>query len=134
MSGLHYPRPHHGSAAEFQISSWPYLYNYATVSNTVQKLKLPYVSRHFTIINNGTHPVRVGITENGVLAAENPNYFVIEGGKESPRLEIKTDTLFFVRHENSNNATNVSVIVGMTSVKNRDFLLLSGSEGFEGIG
>ena len=69
-----------------------------------------------------------------MLAAEDPNYFIVEGGKESPRLEIKTDTLFFVRHEGGNNATNVSVIVGMTSVKNRDFLLLSGSEGFEGIG
>ncbi len=123
----------HNHADEYMGSSLPFAYNFGTVAATVLPLRFPYVTRHITIINNGSHPVRVAFTENGASSNPDPNYIVVKAGTSSPRLEIKCEKIFLVRHTSS-SATDVSVIAGYTNIPFNRFLNLTGSEGFEGVG
>ena len=122
----------HNHADEYMGSSLPFAYHYETVGATVQQLNFPYVTRHITIINNGSNAVRVGFTENGVNSNPNPNFIVVKGGTSSPRLEIKCQKIFLVRDDG--NAEDVSVLAGYTNIPKNRFLNLTGSEGFEGVG
>ena len=122
----------HNNADEYVGSSLPFLYHFENVAATVLSVAFPYVTRHVTIINNGSHPVRVGFTENGVNSNPNPNFFLVAGGKASPRLEVKCEKLFLVR--DSSSTTDVSVIAGYTNIPKSKFLNLTGSEGFTGVG
>ena len=123
----------HNNADEYIGSSFPYLYHFETVADSVLKLKIPYGSRHVTIINNGTHAVRVGFSENGVKSNPDPNFFVVKGGLASPRLEIKCKELYFLR-DGASTATDVSVIVGYTNIPPKNVPFLTGSDGFKGVG
>lgn len=122
----------HNNADEYIGSSFPFLQHYDTVGATPVKLSLPYGSRHITIINNGSNAVRVGFTVNGVNSNPSPNYFVVKGGLASPRLEIKCKEIYLVR--DGSDATEVSVIVGYTGVPPKNVPILTGSDGFKGVG
>tara|TARA_Y100001938_G_C8059292_1_gene416227 strand:+ start:268 stop:660 length:393 start_codon:yes stop_codon:yes gene_type:complete len=122
----------HNHADEYMGSSLPFAYHFETVGATVQELNFPYVTRHITIINNGSKAVRVGFTENGVNSNPNPNFIVVKAGTSSPRLEIKCQKIFLVR--DGDNCTDISVLAGYTNIPKNRFLNLTGSEGFEGVG
>jgi len=131
----HYAPPGHGMVSEYQASGVPFVSSSASMVNTtVEKFTFPYVSRHITIFNSGSTPVRVGFTENGVNAnPENSNYFLVLGMSNTPRFELKCDEIF-VRKDAGTDPNIVSVIAGMTNVPRKNFFVMSGSNGVVGVG
>ena len=124
----------HNHADEYMGSSLPFATGSVAVADGVAKeVKFPYVTRWVQVFNNGTNELRVGWTENGVEAnpVSNSNYFVVEGGRESARLEVKCERMFFA---GNGNATTFSLVAGYTNIPANRFLNLTGSEGFQGVG
>ena len=133
---VHYPRPHHGSSSEYQVSGFPYVTGSTTSevgATTPIKVTFPYVTQFIQVTNIGSNPLYVGFTENGVKGTETANRFQIfkdaTGNRRSPVIPVKCKEIFFL---SSTSTTGFQLIAGLTNV--RDFPVMSGSSGFEGVG
>tara|TARA_R100000005_G_C4957055_1_gene175217 strand:- start:204 stop:653 length:450 start_codon:yes stop_codon:yes gene_type:complete len=147
---IDYPYWGVGDVASYQMSGVPFVTSSAAneVGDTPVVVKFPSVTRHVTIRNtDGSHAIRVGFTPNGVTAkggsvsgsdsetgASHKNYFVIAADKTTPRLEIRCKQLFFAKDGGNSTEASFTIMAGLTPIPERNFPLLSGSEGYLGIG
>ena len=134
-----YPRPNHNSAVEYQGSCVPFVTS-SVVGTDVIKISFPRVSR-FVVISNrhASNTLSFGFTENGTSGAKGPysktgtndNFFTLKVGQSTERLEIKCGAIFL---KGSGANTDFSLIAGMTNVTHHQFLNLTGSDGWQGVG
>ena len=133
---INYVKPHHGSAAEYQVSSFPYL-TASTIAGVgdVHEITFPYVTRwimaHNSEAGGASKSIRVGFTLNGVSGSVTDNYLKLHSGEMSPRLECKVLKVF-VQAEHTNVEYNI--VAGLTNVLPDQFPAITGSNGFEGVG
>ncbi len=134
---LKYARSGAGNAAEYLVSGTPYVTRSATtevpaVGGTPLKLSFPFVTRFFNIQNTGANPLRIGFSTNGTTGSVTSNYIVLDSGVTSSiTYELKTKELYFL---GEGGTTGFEIIAGLTSVNTKQFPILTGSNGFEGIG
>jgi hypothetical protein len=132
---INYPRPHHGSAAEFQVHGFPYVTGSSTteVGTSVPiKINFPYATQFIQVTNIGANDLFIGFTANGVKGAETVNRLLLPndaGSNVSPVIPVKCRDIFFL---GSGGTTGFTVIAGLTNVK--EFPLMTGSDGFDGVG
>jgi hypothetical protein len=152
---LNNPRPGPNYVPEYQVSGIPFVTR--SIGHEVQdspiKLEFPHVTQWVVIRNlaNSGSDMRVGFTSNGVQGgggitgsyaagnAEGPqtnaqsrNYFIVPGATQTPRMHLRTKDMYFIR-DGSTNST-FTVIAGLTTVHRELFPVLTGSDGFEGVG
>lgn len=132
---LKYAQSGPGNAAEYLVSGTPYVTRSSASevsSTTPLKHTFPFVTRFFNIQNIGANPLRVGFTANGVSATETANYIVLDAGTTSSiTYELKTKELYFLAE---GGGSGFEIMAGLTSVSPNQFPLLTGSNGFEGVG
>ena len=131
--GLKWPKAHFGSAAEFTVSSWPFVTasNVAT-TNDVVNVKFPGVTRWICVHNNesagASKTLKLSFTENGL---DSGFTYLIHAGEQTQRLELKCTELFVgAQHAD----VTFSVIAGYTNVPIDQFPVLTGSNGWQGVG
>lgn len=136
----------------YQISGVPFVTssNGSTITNLPVEVSFPYVTRFFQVTNTGEGHLRIGFTKNGVdgkggtvsgSAAGYPsqNYFVLSGSSNasntnsSVRLELRCKKIFF-RSDAVGSQTGFTLIAGLTAVESGQFPILTGSNGFQGVG
>jgi hypothetical protein len=100
-------------------------------TGVVVEIRFPYVTRWIQV-HAHAQDIRVGFTKNGVNANPDNNFFVVESGETSGRLELKCDKIF-IRADSANNG-QASIVAGYTAVPKNQFLTLTGSENFSGVG
>ncbi len=119
---------------------------YPAIDSTAVNVKFPYVTRWIMISakDNAFGQIRIGFSENGVDGAENADYFLLnltEGTGvddasfymgQTPRLELRCKEIW-IRAE-STGIQFVSIMAGLTGITAGSFPVLTGSEGFRGIG
>ncbi len=110
---------------EYQASGIPYVTE-SVVASGVTKFQFPFVTREFTVRNNGVADVFVGFSENGALGTN--GFTLSTDASYSGPLRIKN---LFV---SASAATSVTVIGALTRIPWHMFPVLTGSDGFEGIG
>ena len=130
---INYPRPHHGSASEFQVSGFPFVTGSATDEATTSsaiRIPFPYVTQFIQVTNiDNADAIAVAFTANGLQGAETANRFVIPADTAGPVLPIKCKEIFVGA---VTNTATFTVVAGLTNV--RDFPIMTGSNGFEGVG
>ena len=122
------------NAAEYDCSGTPWCETVTLATSTVTKLKFPTVTRWIQIINtNGTatNTALVGFTENGVDSNPNANYFVVNGGTSTGRLELRCMEIFL---KAGANTPSVSIIAGVTQIPHKNMFVLTGSNNISGVG
>jgi len=129
-------KPHYGNAAEFQVSSWPFVSSSIVYDTTIAEISFPYVTRWITVHNGGHGTSKIlhfGFTQNGVGVDGDTdgNYYTLHDGEQSQRLELKCKSLF-IRAEGGD--VPFSVMAGLTNVGPQQFPTISGSNGFIGVG
>jgi hypothetical protein len=124
--GLNNPIMSEGFVPAYQVSATPFV----TASNvtTVQQVNFPFVTRFFTVQNRSALELRVGFTQLGV---QGTNYFVVPSGSSYSN-DFRVDRLFL----SSSTAASIPFVVlaGLTSVPVSAFQLVTGSNGFSGVG
>ena len=136
---LHYPKPHHNHAAEYQCSGIPFVTSSNganSLGTTPLKVSFPYVTRWIQVFNldaAGEQDLRVGFSENGVNGnpANNAHYLIVPAGSSSPRLEVKCKEVYL---RADSGATSFSLAAGLTNVSKSQFPTLTGSAGVGGVG
>jgi len=111
----------HNNAAEYQVSSIPFVKAYSIGAGSTQHIELPFVSR-FIVVSTDVE-LRLGFSSAGVAGT---NYFIVKAGT-SPRLEIKCRE-FWLKNNTAGAATS-SVLVGVTNVPHSQFPILDGIVG-----
>lgn len=110
---------------EYQASGIPYVTESLT-SGGVTKFNFPFVTREFTVRNNTSADVFVGFSENGVQGSN--RFLLTSGSSYTGPLRIKSLWI------SSSAVASVTVIGALTRIPWSTFPVLTGSEGFEGIG
>ena len=106
------------------------------------EVKFPFVTRWVVVQNIGSNAVKMGFTKNGVNTAGGPGgasaFFTIPAQGASAanaapartsRLELRCKSLHFA---GVGGTTGIQIIAGLTGVE--EFPVLTGSNGFEGVG
>tara|TARA_Y100000310_G_scaffold9417_1_gene9835 strand:+ start:21140 stop:21577 length:438 start_codon:yes stop_codon:yes gene_type:complete len=129
----------------YQLSGVPYVTSSVAdeVTTTAVRVTFPYVTRWVEVRNTGKGDLRIGFSENGVIGegasvsgssestADHSNYFVLPAVSGSTtRWEARCTELWFA----SSATTGFSLAAGLTGVLPREYPVLTGSNGFIGIG
>jgi len=129
---LNNPYPHEGYVPAYQVSATPFVTSSTITLGQTKEINFGSVSRFLIIKNTGaaTTALAIGFTQNGLKTAT-ANYFILSGS-DSFSAELKTDRIFLSGAVGA--STTFSVVAGLTSVPSKNFLLLTGSNGFPGVG
>ena len=131
----------------YQLSGVPYVTSSATdeVTSAGVGISFPNVTRWVEVRNNGSKDLRVGFTLNGVLGvggsvsgssdeatANHSNYFILPAVSGSTtRWEARCTQMWFAT---ATGESAFSVAAGLTGVIPRQYPILTGSNGFVGVG
>lgn len=123
----------------YQLSAIPYVTSSATnevTSGAGLQVTFPYVTKTVKIKNTGGNPLRVGFTELGVEGAVTKNYFIIPteasaGETCIQEFDVRCKSLWFA---GNGGPTDFSLFAGLTPVEAAAFPVITGSNGFEGVG
>jgi hypothetical protein len=123
---MKWPKPHHGSTAEYGTSGWPFVATGQASSDItdVTEIDFKYVTRWVQITNTDT-------TENLALSFADPvgeapaTYYTLKPDQISPRFELKCTKLFISSSPSTESGTptttDYTLIAGLTSIDKDDF-------------
>lgn len=129
---LNNPYPHEGFVPAYQVSAMPFVTSSVVSLGATKEINFNGVTRFITVKNTGgtTSVLAVAFTENGLKTA-NSNYFVLSGS-EAFSGELRTDRLFISGSSGANITFNV--VAGVTTIPTKNFLPVTASNGFSGVG
>ena len=125
---MKWPKPHHGSTAEYGTSGWPFVKSGTTAEDltTSVTVTFEYVTRWVQITNTGANDLAISFADPGFGIAPT-TYYEVQSGDISPRLELKCVKLYIT----SLNAagTSYSLVAGLTSISSDGFPDISALDG-----
>lgn len=116
------PKPGLNHVGNYQVSGVPFVSGGLTVpssSATPIEISFPSVTQRIWVHNqDSTHDLRVGFSSNGV---KNNNYYIVDADKTTnssipQEFRVKTDKIYLLGANSSNNTTNVSVFAELTGI------------------
>lgn len=128
---LNPPFAHEGFVPSYQVSATPFVTSSNITLGQIKYIDFQSVSRFITVKNTGasTSVMAVGFTENG-LKPVNSNCFFLSGS-EAFSGELRATGLYL---SGSTGTSLFTVVAGLTSIPAKNAILLTGSNGFPGVG
>lgn len=120
-----------GYVPAYQISPVPFV----TASNVslgqVKSYAFEFVTKSLFVQNTAasSNVIAVAFTENG-LKPENSNFLVLSGGQSFSQ-DVRTSAIFI---SGSAGTSTFSFLVGLTNIPVKNFLTVTGSNGYTGVG
>lgn len=117
----------------YQVSALPYLTSSVITQGSVHKHEFPYITKFVTIANKGTNAsdkICLSFTERGLQPTVG-NYITLEQG-ETVSHEVRTTVLFVSCSYGT--SVDYQLYCGLTTIPQRNFLVLSASNGHPGVG
>lgn len=123
--------PHEGFVPSYQVSATPFVTSSNITLGQTKYINFESVSRFITVKNTGpsTSVLSVGFTENGLKPA-NSNYFFLSGS-EAFSGELRATGLYL---SGSAGTALFTVVAGLTAIPSKNAIILTGSNGFPGVG
>lgn len=120
-----------GYVPAYQISATPFATSSFVAQGQVKEIGFRYVTQFFVVKNTGatSSVLAIGFTENG-LKPENSNFFFLSGS-EAFSAEMRVDRIFV---SGSSGSPSFSVVAGLTGIDSSRFLVVTASNGFNGVG
>ena len=122
---LNHPRPYANSVPEYMISGIPWVTE-SNVSSGVTEFSFPYATRMFTVRNDSANTIYVSFTYSGSIGTN--KFQLVSSGSFADELRIRS---LFV---SASATSRVTIVAGLTSILRGDFPIITGSNGFEGVG
>lgn len=124
-----WPSPGPSSVLEYQASGLPYVTASTVTGSDVVKIEFPFVTKFFTIKNNGPGDLAIGFTANGV--ALGTNIFTVPMSSSFTG-DIRLADLFL---GTVGTTSSYEVIAGLTQIIRKNWFILTGAlNGFSGSG
>lgn len=121
-----------GYVPAYQMSGMPYVTSSNVSLGATKQIEFQFVTKFFTIKNTSAaaNVIAVGFTQNGMLPS-NSNYFILSGS-ESFTGDIRTSKIFI--SGSAGASSTFSLTAGLTNIPVRNFLAVTASNGFGGVG
>lgn len=128
---LNHPTPGENYSPAYQISAMPFLSSSNLTAGEVLRVDFGFISRFIQVKNRGAAgtSISLGFTENGLTPAKG-NYYVISPG-ETLSAEIRCTSVFLSA---SAGTPSFSLMAGLTTIPEKAFTPLTGSNGYPGVG
>lgn len=128
---LNLPYMGEGYVPAYQVAPSPYVTSSNVNLGEVKQINFNGVTKYITVKNNSASSsvLALGFTQNGLTAA-NSNFFVISGS-QNLTVELRVDRIFI---SGSAGISNFSVLAGVTNIPVANFLTVTGSNNFAGVG
>ena len=130
---LNWPEAGIKSVGEYQVSAIPFVTSSTLTAAETREVSFPRFTKFVIVRNQDANKVmQVGFTENGVQAnpAANTNFIKLKAG-ESITAEVRVKSLFL---SSSDGTPSFEVFAGLTDILPKQFMTLTGSNGFGGVG
>jgi len=120
-----------GYVPAYQISPVPYVTASNVTLGATKSYEFPCVSKSIFVQNTAgsSSVIAVAFTQNGLLPV-NSNFLVLSGGQTFSQ-DIRTSKLFI---SGVAGTSTFSVLAGLTSIPVKNFLTVTGSNGYSGVG
>ena len=122
-----------GYVPAYQMSASPWVTSSQVALGQTVQLDFPQATKFIIVQNNGaaaSTKIAVGFTQNG-LKPVNSNYIILSG-TNTFTADLRVDRLFI---SGAVGATvPFTVVAGLTPIQRKDFLTVTGSSGFSGVG
>lgn len=131
--GLYSPVMNEGYVPAYQISAIPFVSSSTISSGEIHTFNFPQVTRFINVQNVGTVPtdeIAVAFTRNGLNAGA-ANYFSLGQGV-SFRDEFRATQLFISC--SSGTSMRYQLVIGLTNIPSNQFMTITGSAGYQGVG
>lgn len=115
-----YPAPGMSNVLEYQASGLPFVTQSTATTSSVGRVHFPFVTKFFTVKNNGGGTLNIGFTAAGVAGS---NKFSVPASA-SYTGEIRVTDLFLL---GSGGNVTFEIIAGLTQIPDKNFLVLTGS-------
>ncbi len=132
---INHPKAGPNSVPAYQLSGIPYLTGStgAAEALTRKQFDFPYVTRFITLSNHGAagSELKLAVSNEGLAgtpATGQKNYFSLDG-KQVATLDIRCKTVYI-----SSDSIQWSMCAGLTTITGSMFPVLTGSNGFSGVG
>lgn len=120
-----------GYVPAYQVSSIPYVTTSFVALGEIKEHSFDTVTKFLTLKNNTpSTAIAVAFTENA-FKAEKSNYFILSGS-ESYGGDLRTSKLFISGAVGE--STSYQLVVGLTNIPVQNFLVLTESNGYKGVG
>ena len=127
---INYPSQGEGAVSAYQIAATPFVTSSTISLGEIKEINFGYVSRFLVIRNTSPSGViSVAFTENG-LKPSNSNYLFLSGS-ESFSGDLRADRLYL---SGSSGTCNFTVVGGLTTIPSKNLTVITGSNGFPGVG
>lgn len=120
-----------GFVPAYQISPIPFVTSSNVTLGAIKSYSFPNVSKSIFVQNTAaaTSVIAIAFTQNGLLTA-NSNFLVLSGGQEFSQ-DIRTSQLFI---SGTAGASTFSLLAGLTNIPVKNFLTVTGSNGYLSVG
>jgi hypothetical protein len=119
-----------GYVPAYQIAAVPFVTASQVTLGQVKQIEFPTVTRFITVKNfTASTAIAVGFTQNG-LKPVNANFITLSGS-DSFSGEIRTSALFI---SGAFGTAAYQVVAGLTNIPVKNFLTVTGSNGYSGVG
>ena len=120
-----------GYVPAYQMSATPYVTSSNVTLGQTKEITFGYATKFLIVRNTGASSsvLAVGFTQAGLTPAKS-NYFFLSGS-ESFAADLRVDRVFV---SGSSGAPTFSVVAGLTGIPESRFLLVTASNGFNGVG
>lgn len=123
--------PGEGYAPAYQVAATPFVTSSTLTLGEIKEIRFDQVSKFLTVKNTAeaVSTLCVGFSENG-LKPSNSNFYVLSGSEVFSE-EIRTTRVFL---SGSSGNSTFTLAAGLTVIPSRNAVVLTGSNGFGGIG
>jgi len=120
-----------GYVPAYQISPVPFVTASNVALGTTKSYEFPFVTKSIFVQNTAasTNVIAVAFTRNGLLPA-NSNFLILSGG-QSLSQDVRTSALFI---SGAAGLATFSLMAGLTNIPVKNFLTVTGSNGYTGVG
>lgn len=130
---LNWPTNGEYFAPAYQVSSLPYLSSSIISQGQVHHYRFPFVTKFINVANRGstgTDKVCLAFTERGLQTSVG-NYITLDQG-DTVSHEVRTTEMFISCSQGA--SVDYQIFCGLTTIPAKNFLVLTGSNGHEGVG
>ena len=137
---INHPKAVPNSVPAYQLSGIPYVTGSVVagenLSSVQKQFDFPYVTRFITLVNynsTDTENLHVAFSAEGLSGTPDTgqkNFFVVKSNSDIT-LDVRCKTVFI---SSTNDDVKWSMCAGLTTIPADQFPILTGSNGFEGVG
>jgi hypothetical protein len=120
-----------GYVPAYQISPVPFVTSSNVIQGQTRAYDFDFVTKSLLISNTAAaaNVIAVAFTQNGLKTA-NSNFLILSGGQTFSQ-DVRTSAIFI---SGSSGTATFSLLAGLTSIPIKNFLTVTGSNGYTGVG